>query len=52
VFATEILPAIQAVRTRDLEWATGLSRRYLAQIRRGEKTPHPRHWEALLSTVA
>jgi CRISPR-associated endonuclease Cas1 len=49
VFATEILPAIQTVRTRDLERATGLSRRYLAQIRRGEKTPHPRHWEALLA---
>jgi CRISPR-associated endonuclease Cas1 len=50
VFATEILPTIQGVRTRDLERATGLSRRYLAQIRRGEKTPHPRHWEALVST--
>jgi CRISPR-associated endonuclease Cas1 len=47
-FAREILPAIQTVRTRDLERATGLSRRYLAQIRRGEMTPHPRHWEAFL----
>jgi hypothetical protein len=51
VFATEILPAIQTVRTRDLERATGLSRRYLAQIRRGEMTPHPRHWESLLGAT-
>lgn len=52
LFATEILPAIQAVRTCDLERATGLSRRYLAMVRRGEQTPHPRHWDALLAAVA
>jgi hypothetical protein len=27
--------------------ATGLSLRYVSLIRRGERTPHPRHWEAL-----
>lgn len=37
-------PAIQAVPTSQLERATGLSRRYIATIRRGERTPHPRHW--------
>jgi hypothetical protein len=25
--------------------ATGLSLRYCALIRRGERMPHPRHWE-------
>jgi hypothetical protein len=27
--------------------ATGLSQRYCWLIRRGERVPHPRHWEAL-----
>jgi len=27
--------------------ATGLSVDYCSKIRRGLKTPHPRHWEAL-----
>jgi CRISPR-associated endonuclease Cas1 len=47
IFLTEILPAIQAIPTSRLEQATGLSRRYIAMIRRGEHTPHPRHWPAL-----
>ena len=46
IFQTEILPAIQTIPTTQLERATGLSRRYLAAIRRGEHTPHPRHWAA------
>lgn len=46
VFRTEILPAIQAIPTSQLERATGLSRRYIAMVRRGEQTPHPRHWQA------
>jgi CRISPR-associated endonuclease Cas1 len=47
IFRTEILPAIQAVPSSRLERATGLSRRYIAMVRRGEQTPHPRHWQAL-----
>jgi hypothetical protein len=27
--------------------SSGLSLRYCSQIRRGERTPHRRHWEAL-----
>jgi CRISPR-associated endonuclease Cas1 len=46
VFAREILPLIQDVPLSDLVRATGLSHPYLSQIRRGEKTPHPRHWPA------
>jgi hypothetical protein len=48
-FAREILPLIRAVPLSQLMRATGLSLRYCSQIRRGEKTPHPRHWAALLA---
>jgi CRISPR-associated endonuclease Cas1 len=46
-FAREILPVIQEVPLSRLVKATGLSVRYVSQIRRGEKIPHPRHWVAL-----
>ena len=46
-FAREILPLIQGVPLSRLQRSTGLSLRYVSQIRRGEKTPHPRHWDAL-----
>jgi hypothetical protein len=49
VFEREILPAIQSVPLSDLVRATGLTAGYLSQIRRGEKTPHERHWAALRS---
>ena len=29
-----------------------LSFRYVSLIRRGERTPHPRHWQALLHAAA
>jgi CRISPR-associated endonuclease Cas1 len=44
VFEREILPLIQALPLSDLVRATGLSHGYLAQIRGGEKVPHPKHW--------
>jgi CRISPR-associated endonuclease Cas1 len=46
-FEHEILPLIREVPLSALVRATGLSLRYCSQIRRGEKTPHPRHWQAL-----
>jgi CRISPR-associated endonuclease Cas1 len=48
-FKRDILPLIQDVPLSQLQRATGLSLRYVSLIRRGERTPHPRHWEALLS---
>jgi hypothetical protein len=47
VFKTEILPGIQAIPLRQMTKATGLSEPYCSLIRRGQRTPHPRHWEAL-----
>jgi hypothetical protein len=42
-FQREILPLIQNVPLSRLAKTTGLSLRYVSQIRRGERTPHPRH---------
>jgi CRISPR-associated endonuclease Cas1 len=51
LFAREILSAIQEVPLRRLAAATGLSLRYVALIRRGERVPHPRHWVRLRNAV-
>jgi CRISPR-associated protein Cas1 len=45
-FQRDILPRIQDVPLSRLQRATGLSLRYVSLIRRGERTPHPRHWHA------
>jgi CRISPR-associated endonuclease Cas1 len=47
VFELEVLPLIQELPLAELVRATGLSRGYLAQVRRGERVPHPRHWSKL-----
>jgi hypothetical protein len=46
-FEREILPLIREVPLSRLVRGTGLSLRYVSLIRRGEKVPHPRHWQAL-----
>jgi CRISPR-associated endonuclease Cas1 len=51
-FQRDVLPLIQGVPLSRLQRATGLSIRYVSLIRRGERTPHPRHWQALLSASA
>lgn len=43
-FKRDILPKLQGVPLRKLMEATGLSLRYCSLIRRGDKTPHPKHW--------
>jgi len=48
-FGRDILPLIQGVSLSRLRCATGLSVRYVSQVRRGEKIPHPKHWDAFLS---
>jgi hypothetical protein len=47
-FQRDILPLIQDVPLSRLQQASGLSLRYVSLIRRGERTPHPRHWQALM----
>jgi hypothetical protein len=46
-FQRDILPLIRDIPLSRLQLATGLSLRYVSLIRRGERTPHPRHWRAL-----
>jgi hypothetical protein len=50
-FQRDILPLIQNVPLGRLQRATGLSLRYVSLIRRGERTPHPRHWQALIEAA-
>jgi hypothetical protein len=47
-FERDILPLIQEIPLSRLQRATGLSLRYVSLIRRGERTPHPRHWQAFV----
>jgi hypothetical protein len=47
LFDQQILPLIRELPLADLVRATGLTHGYLSQVRRGLKTPHPRHWPAL-----
>ena len=46
-FEKTILPGLQAIRLADIAEATGLTLGYCSFIRRGIKTPHPRHWPHL-----
>ncbi len=50
-FQREILPLIQDIPLSRLQKATGLSLRYVSLIRRGERTPHPRHWQAFMKAA-
>jgi hypothetical protein len=43
-FQRDILRLIQGMPLSRLQRATGLSLRYVSLIRRGARTPHPRHW--------
>ena len=47
LFEQEILPLIRELPLSNLVRATGLTHGYLSQVRRGLRTPHPRHWPAL-----
>ena len=49
-FRRDILPLNQNVPLSRLQRATGLSLRYASLIRRGERTPHPRHWAAFVAS--
>ena len=51
-FQRDILPLIQDVPLSRLQQATGLSLRYVSLVRRGERTPHPRHWQAFSEASA
>jgi CRISPR-associated endonuclease Cas1 len=47
LFREQILPGLRDLPLRELAQATGLSKATCGRIRRGDDTPHPRHWAAL-----
>lgn len=47
IFRREILPGLQGIPLARIVVRTGLSLRYASLIRRGERVPHPMHWEEL-----
>lgn len=47
VFHREILPGLVGLSSLDLGRLMGVSFAYAAKILRGDKVPHPRHWERL-----
>jgi hypothetical protein len=46
-FSSELLPHLIDVSARKLSRRTGLSAGYWAQVKRGERVPHPRWWSDL-----
>lgn len=50
-FKREVAPGLQAVPTRAMARATGLSVSYCAEIKRGERVSHPRWWPILTSLI-
>jgi hypothetical protein len=51
-FKRDILPGLQGVTLRRITEATGLSKRFASQIRRGLAVPHHRHWDGLLALAS
>lgn len=50
-YSKRIQPALANVANSTIASALGVSRVYAADIRRGERRPHPRHWQALARIV-
>lgn len=51
IWIAQILPGLTNVTFTETMRATGLSSGYCSMIRRGDKTPHPRHREPLLTLI-
>lgn len=49
LYRSEILPMLTEVTLPEMMRATGLTSSYCWRIKRGERIPHPMHWEALRS---
>jgi hypothetical protein len=51
-FKCEVLPLLRDVPLRRIVKATGLSIRYVSLIRRGQKVPHPMHYQKLEEMIS
>jgi CRISPR-associated endonuclease Cas1 len=50
-FRREVVPKLRAYPLNAIARVTGLSLTACSRIRSGSQTPHPRHWDALLTLV-
>ncbi len=50
-YDTQIKPQLRRVTNAAIALAIGVSLYYAAEIRRGRRRPHPRHWQRLADIV-
>ncbi len=50
-FKTAIAPRLEAMSAGAISRATGLSVAYCAEVKRGERVPHPRWWDTLAASA-
>jgi CRISPR-associated endonuclease Cas1 len=51
IYTRQIQPRLKQLANSAIASALGISLYYAADIRRGRRIPHPRHWQALLELV-
>jgi len=52
VYVNDIQPRLATITIPTLSSALSVSKPYAAQIRKGERRPHPRHWTTLARLTA
>jgi hypothetical protein len=50
-YQMRIVPRLASVRTADVARCLGVSESYAAQVRKGDRVPHPRRWVQLAKLV-
>jgi hypothetical protein len=50
-YDTQIQPQVKRLTNASIASALGVSLYYAAEIRRGRRRPHPRHWQRLAQLV-
>jgi hypothetical protein len=50
-YLREIAPKLKGTKIREIAAALQISQPYAAEIRKGRRRPHPRHWQRLAELV-
>ena len=50
-YRREIVPRLSALTVKSIRTAIDVSHPYATLIKRGDRIPHPRHWDALAKLV-
>ena len=50
-YRTKVQPVLAGITVSAIAAALGISEPYATDIRRGQRIPHPRHWQALARLV-